>query len=249
MFVLALLAAAAAPGSIRDVMIDSPNRWTWRGVVAHGAFIEIRGITGDIQAWPSEDGRVEIGAVMEDARSADMHVAETPAGLTVCAVRTGSPGCPADAASGHGGRVDYQVRVPRGVKLVARTVNGGIRADSLSSDIQAATVNGAVIISTSGTAEASTVNGSIIAKLLKPFWRKAPSFSAVNGGISVMIPANASTGIQAETRNGRVVKKLAAFRGAATEQRLDGSVGRGACPSTRLIIRTVNGQIELKQRS
>ena len=42
MFGLALLAAAVAPGSVRDTIIDSPNRWTWRGVVPHGASVEIR---------------------------------------------------------------------------------------------------------------------------------------------------------------------------------------------------------------
>jgi DUF4097 and DUF4098 domain-containing protein YvlB len=133
--------------------------------------------------------------------------------------------------------------------LVARTVNGGIQAESLASDVHASTVNGRVVISTSGTAEASTVNGSIVARLLKPFWKKAPQFSAVNGGISVIIPPNARTGIQAETRNGKIVNTVAAFRGASSDQKLDGAVGRGAGGCNPLVIRTVNGAIELKQRS
>jgi hypothetical protein len=247
MLVLALLAAAVSPGA-RDLAIPAPKHWTWRGSLPEDAFIDVRGVTGDIRALPSENGRVEVSARFEETSGIDVRVTETPAGLIVCAVRKGSQACPAEPGTGPAGRVDYDLRVPRGVKLIARTVNGGIQADSLASDVQATTINGGVVISTSGTAEASTVNGSIVAKLLRPFWRKAPQFSAVNGRISILIPPNVKTAIKAETRNGRIVNSLSAFRGSATEQKLEGTVGTGG-GCNPLIIRTINGPIELKQRS
>lgn len=249
MLIFALLAAAAVgAGAPADIM-KLGYHWNWNGEIASGAALEIHGVTGDIHATPSSSGRVEVSATIEDGSTVEMRVSEKDGGITVCAVRKGSGECTAEPGLAPGSRVDYHVRVPGGVRLVAKTINGGIEAESLANDVQASTVNGRVVISTSGTAQASTVNGSIVAKLLTPFWKKAPQFSAVNGGISVVIPLNAKTGIQAETRNGRIVKNLTAFRGASTDQKLDGTLGSGTGACNPLVIRTVNGPIELKQRS
>ena len=57
--------------------------------------------------------------------------------------------------------VRFTVRVPAGVRFVARTVNGDVAAEGLTGDVQATTVNGGVRLSTAGQADAETVNGSI----------------------------------------------------------------------------------------
>ena len=247
MMILALLTAALASSAPAD-MFDFGYHWNWNGDIAAGEAVEIRGITGDIHATSSASGRVEVSASIEDGSAVEMRVIDTGAGVAVCAVRKGTDECATVPGGAPGGRIDYHVRVPSGVSLVARTVNGGIHADALTSDVDASTVNGRVSISTTGTAQASTVNGSIVAKLMKPFWKKAPQFSAVNGGISVVIPPNVRTGIRAETRNGTIVKDLSAFRGAASDQKLTGTVGGGSGSANPLVIRTINGPIELKQR-
>jgi hypothetical protein len=90
------------------------------------------------------------------------------------------------------------------------------------------------------------VNGSIRAQLSGPFWTRPPEFSAVNGGISLDIPTNVRADVRAETKNGKVVSDVAGFHGTATEQVLHGSIGGGS-PSP-LVLRTINGTIELKQR-
>jgi hypothetical protein len=237
---------AAAAGDV----LSPENGWQWRGHMPAGQTIEIRSVTGDIYAAPSTSGEVEIAARLspEGDDSVEMHVAPGSSGLTVCAVRPGAPECAVDGLHAPSGRIDYQVRLPRGVRLVARTVNGGITADSLSGDVDAATVNGSVSISTTGAAQARTVNGSIRARLLKPFWRKPQEFSAVNGGISIVIPPNVKASVKAETRNGRIVSEVPGFRGSATDQTLDGSIGGGGGVHNPLVVRTLNGGIELRQR-
>lgn len=229
---------------------DEGEDWNWRGAVPRGRSLEIRGITGDIRAVPADSGEVQVTATIDGTESpsaVELRVAEGPDGITICPIRKGLEGCPDDPLSGPGVRVDFRVRVPKGVNFVARTVNGGIQADSLASDIDASTVNGAVTLSTSGTAQARTVNGSIRAQLSQPFWSKAPEFSAVNGGISLDIPTNVRAGVRAETKNGRIVSDVAGFRGKSTEQSLDGSIGGGGSASP-VVLRTINGTIELKQR-
>lgn len=244
---LILLASLCAAVYGRDLLFTEHD-WEWRGAIARGRSVQIRGVTGDIHALPSTTGQVEVSARIHEEGEVDMHVTDGAAGLTVCAVRKGAQACADNPLAAPGTRVDYEVRVPSGVHLVARTVNGGIDAESLTSDVNAETVNGTVAISTTGTAQAKTVNGSIRASLLKPFWKKAPEFSAVNGGISVNIPKNVRAGVRAETRNGRIVSDVAEFQGTATEQTLDGTIGRGSGAGNGLVIRTINGTIELKQR-
>jgi hypothetical protein len=228
---------------------DEGEDWNWRGAVPRGRSLEIRGITGDIRAVPAHSSEIEVTATIDKeerpSSAVELRVTEGPGGITICPIRKGLEGCPEDPLTGPAVRVDFKVRVPEGVNFVARTVNGGIQADSLASDIEASTVNGSVVLSTSGTAQARTVNGSIRAHLSRPFWTKPPEFSAVNGGISLDIPTNVRAGVRAETKNGRVVSQIAGFHGTATEQVLHGTIGGGS--AVPLVLRTVNGTIELKQ--
>jgi hypothetical protein len=228
-----------------------PSNFEWHGSVARGRLVEIRGITGDIRAVPSSGTEVEVIAKVarEGTREpVDIQVQQHAAGVTVCAVRGTGGSCPAgdDPLSSPGTRVDYIIKVPQGVHFAGRTVNGGIQIQSLQSNVEAYTVNGAVEISTTGTAQARTVNGSIHAQLLKPFWSKAPEFSTVNGAITLHIPTGASAEVKAETRNGKVVAEVP-FRGSSTEQTLDGKIGRGG-PGNPLLLRSINGSIEIRQR-
>lgn len=224
----------------------------WTGALGKGSLIEIRGINGNLRAEPSRNGQVEVTAVFnrEDGETAPVkvRVEESGGGLTVCAVNNGQDMCaPAGTQGGPSTRIDFLVRVPEGVSFRGLTVNGGIDVDSLSSDVEAYTVNGRVDVSTSGTARIRTVNGSIAASLLQPFWSKPQEFSAVNGEITVRIPRNVNAEIHAETRNGKIRSVLQPFKGKATDQTLDGSIGSGAGNS--LSIRTVNGSIDLLSRT
>lgn len=233
-----------------DVSFRSVNDWNWHGSVPRGRAVEIRGITGDIKAIAGDGKEVEIFARFQSGAEASkprMKVSETSAGVAVCSVPAGGDACATDPLTGSGARVDYFVKLPAGVQLIARTVNGNIEAEGLGSDVIAKTVNGGVDISTSGTAQAHTVNGSIRAFLSRPFWRRSSTFSAVNGGIKVRIPTGVRADVHAETKNGAVVSNLKNFRGASTEQELNGRVGAPGGAASGLTIRTINGTVELNQ--
>ncbi len=247
---LALLAMLTAPAWAIETM--ETIEWEWHGSLLRGDTIEIRGVTGDIVAEPSASDRIEVTAKIdgsEQPEDIEIRAFQSHGGITVCAVRKGSTECDDKLLTAPGARVNYKVHVPSGVRLAARTVNGAIEAHRLASDVQAATVNGQVVVSTSGTVQASTVNGSIDAALLNGIWTKPPEFSAVNGKIKVDIPCNVKSGVKAETKNGRVVADVSGFRGTATEQSLAGTIGRAPSGSASpILIRTVNGSIELRQK-
>ena len=234
------------------LLAAQPGEHEWRGAIARGQWVEIRGINGDIHAFPSASGEVEVMARVvpngEEQTGMTLHTVETGDGLAVCAVRPGQQACHSPdtpGAAGPGARVDFFVGVPDGVHFTGRTVNGGVAAESLRGDVAAFTVNGPVRISTTGSAQARTVNGSITASLLNPFWRRSPRFSTVNGGITVTVPRNVRTSIDAETRNGKVVAGLKRLRGIVTDNSIQAHTGAGALPGA-LTVRSVNGSIHLK---
>lgn len=220
----------------------------WHGPIARGSFIEIRGINGNVRAVPSMSGEVEVVANVEGRPEIDsgvqVQLMRNGNGVTICSVFPGEKVCRAMGDNGPGARVNFIVRVPEGVNFLGSTVNGGVEADSLKSDVQAYTVNGQVRISTTGTVQAKTVNGSITASLLKPFWSKPPELTTVNGGITLVLPATANAALQAVTKNGKIVTDFVA-RGKVTDQEVNGRIGGGR--GSRLVLNTVNGTIELKR--
>jgi DUF4097 and DUF4098 domain-containing protein YvlB len=242
MFVPALIALLAFNA------VAQQEDYRWRGAIARGSLVEIRGVNGNVRAEPSTSGEVEVQANVEKGESASsvqVHLMRHENGVTVCTVFPGEQICRPLGDNGPGTRVNFVVRVPEGVNFLGSTVNGGVEADSLKSDVQAYTVNGKVRVSTTGTVQAKTVNGSITASLLKPFWSKSPELSTVNGAIRLVLPPSANAAVQAETKNGKILTDFAA-KGKVTDQEVVGRIGGGA-GGRPLILRTVNGTIELRR--
>jgi hypothetical protein len=243
--------------ALSAVGLAETSPFHWRGSVAQGRAIELRSINGDIIAEGYDGSEVEVIASVANENGVATPVAvqtvEHANGVTVCAVDPNNaaaclPGTDAkETRKGAGVRVDFTVRVPRGVGVIGRTVNGRVEAQRLDSDVEAYTVNGKIYISTTGSAQARTINGSIFASLGNPFWRRNREFSTVNGSITLDLPAKTSTEIHAQTVNGRV---MTGFRlrslGRITEKVIDGLIGAGG---SRLNLKTVNGSIALRKAS
>src|SRR5262245_26338056 len=130
--VLAVLAAGAHLAAQQD--------FQWNGQLTTGQTLEIKGINGDIHAGPSSTTGAAVTAVKSARRSnpADVRIEVVPygGGVTICAVYPDVPGAePNRCEPGRESRshtkdndttVRFDVQVPVGVALVARTVNGSI---------------------------------------------------------------------------------------------------------------------------
>lgn len=243
------LLATAAPAAAQD--------FQWHGRIASGQAIEIKGINGDIQATPSSSGEVEVVASKTARRSnpADVRIEVLPhaGGVTICAVYPSVPGRePNVCEPGSGGHsntkdndtsVHFQVRVPYGVSLLARTVNGEISAEALQADVNARTVNGSIKLATTGLAVADTVNGSVNVTMGRADWPTGASFKTVNGGITLMMPAVFDADLTADTLNGTITTDFPiTVTGEVSPRRLHGTVGNGG---RSLKVSTVNGSIKL----
>ncbi|MGH9900977.1 MAG: DUF4097 family beta strand repeat-containing protein, partial [Pyrinomonadaceae bacterium] len=231
----------------------------WRGPVAAGRVIEIKGVNGDVRAETAAGGEVEVTAT-KSARRSDpagvrIQVVEHADGVTICAVYpSGDSSRPNTCEPGSGGRsnvrnndtrVDFTVRVPASVRFNGRTVNGGVEARALGSDVEAHTVNGGVRVSTAGLARASTVNGSITAIMGGANWAGALEFATVNGGIELELPSAASADVRAETVNGEISTDFPiTVTGRFSKRNLTGTIGSGG---RELRLKTVNGDVELRR--
>jgi DUF4097 and DUF4098 domain-containing protein YvlB len=244
------LGAAAIGLSAATTSHDS---FHWSSRVTEGQLIEIRGINGSIHAEPASSDSVDVTAYETgpnyDPSEIQLKVVEHDGGVTICAVNPSSNGAddqclPASDSPHNNVNVDFTVRVPRGVRFVARTVNGLVEAKSLQADTEAHTVNGNVRVSTEGTAQVDTVNGSIVASVGKI--TSASKFSTVNGGITVALSSCVAARVHAETVNGGIQTEFPlAVRGQFPARHADGAIGRGG---PELKIATVNGSISLKHK-
>jgi len=254
--ILALLPAVAALTLVPRAAA-AQDEFHWKGKVAPGKAIEIKGVNGDVRAVAGS-GDVEVTAVKHARRSdpgeVKIEVVQHEDGVTICAVYPSDGRRENTCEAGDGGHmnvhdndvtVDFTVRVPADVRFVGTTVNGGVEAANLASDVQANTVNGSIRISTSGYAEAQTVNGSIVASMGRATWTDALDFRTVNGAITLDLPANLSTEVRASTVNGDIVTDFPLMvRGRLGPRSLRGTIGSGG---RRLALETVNGSIRLRK--
>ncbi len=106
---------------------------------------------------------------------------------------------------GYEARFDFDVEVPAGVDVIAKTVQGGdVVAAGLGGHFEIANVNGGVTLQAiSGTGSAHTVNGSIHAA-----FNRNPgdgcSFKTINGQIDVSLRSGLAADLRFATINGEV---------------------------------------------
>ncbi len=249
---------AAAPTAAAPAQ-QAANPHQWRGTVAQGSAIEIKGVNGEIRAMAATGGEVEVSAVMRARRSnpADVRidVVQHADGVTICAVYPSPDSRPNECQPGDGGRmstrdndvtVTFTVRVPPGVRFIGRTVNGDVTAESLAAPVSLRTVNGDTTFSTSSYGEASTVNGSVRGTMGSGQWNEPLDFHTVNGEIRLELPADTSADVKATTVNGSIETDFPIMvTGRVQRTRLTGTIGSGG---RSLDLQTVNGSITLRRR-
>src|SRR5260221_2013246 len=181
----------------------------WYGAIPQGRAIEIKGVNGDVRAEPSGGNEVEVVAVKRGTRdnpdSVRIDVVPHAGGVTICAVYPSPDGQkPNECLPGDAGRMNVQnndvsvrftVRVPAGVALVGKTVNGEIEALRLNGDVTLSTVNGSVIFFTTVGRLAATVNASIHGEIGRADWADTLKMATVNGSITLTLPADLNTGV------------------------------------------------------
>lgn len=249
---LAFAGLACLPGTL-----DAQD-FEWKGSVDRGDQVEIKGINGEIDATYTSGSEVRVRAEKtgkkSDPKDVRVEVVEHSGGVTICAVYPDDGGRKNECKPGNEGHlsssdndvaVHFTVEVPAGVTLRANTVNGGVDAGGLQSDVFANTVNGGINVSTSGLAKANTVNGSIKASMGRADWTGDLDFQTVNGSITVEMPASSGARVKASTVNGGMETDFPlTIQGKFSNRKMEGTIGSGG---RDLNLETVNGSIRLKK--
>ena len=229
---------------------DAPP-FEWRGAMAPGHSLEIKGVNGNIDVEPSSGTEVQVSARItarrSDPNSVRVEVVPKGGDVRICSVYptdSGPVGC-----EGRGNirdndtKVHFTVRLPRGVRLQANTVNGSIAALRLNSPVEARTVNGRVEVSTSETALGKTVNGDVEVDMGQLGTKT--EFSTVNGSIRVGLPTSAGANVRASTVNGSITPDFPlTVTGTFSRKKLNGRLNNGG---PELVLSTVNGSIHIRR--
>ena len=157
--------------------------------------------------------------------------------------------------SGFGGHeIEWIVKVPKGLTVDLRTVNGGVRLNGLSGEIHAKTTNGGV----KGTdlvidnLEASVVNGGVEIELGSPLdATDAVELTTVNGGVTFALPSESKAAITARAVNGGVrasddlkIEREDESTERESRRRLTGTMNGGGA---RVNVSTTNGGVRLSR--
>lgn len=257
-----LLLAASLAAAPLAAQSDDGTTFRWSGSVASGHAIRVHNLNGDIRVERGEPGsNVEVVAERR-VRRGDAKVVRfdvrmrTDGDVVVCALWGADMQCTDDGSRGsyrsgnwaRGNEIDVQmrVRVPVGVRTFARSTNGNISAQDLTSEVDAATTNGDVNVRTAGgIVNASTTNGSITASFGQLIGDAPLRFTSTNGSVTVYAPPSLSGDLDMATVNGGLSSEFPlTITGRLGRNAIKATIGQGGRP---IIVRTTNGDVALKR--
>lgn len=265
---------APLPAAVVFANPGQDDTFTWEGRVASGGFVEVYGINGSIRARNSSGDRVRVEAEKKSDQGredeVEIVVNEFANGVVICTVYPGQRGeCQPGQGAGGNNRdndvmVTFDIALPENVRLVAQTVNGSIKTETLGADVEARTVNGSIETASrrgdvtaktvngsvkaeaAGIVRAGTINGSIKARMGRADWDGTLDFSTTNGSITLELPGDLSTEVRAEAGTGSIKSDfpLDVRRDGYTGAEAEGRIGNGG---RDLNLEVLNGSIKLRR--
>lgn len=260
----AVLALGVATPPSANAQRTAERDFTWSGKIPQGRWITVHNLNGTVEVSAASGDKVEVTATKHVRRGDPDYVrfevrkyGAAGQDVSICALWGENSDCDEDGYhgrnnSGRGSRdnevwVEFQVRVPKGVKVGAHSVNGEVRVQDVDAEVEAESVNGSVTVSTlSGPVNASTVNGSVRASMGKFDLNSDLRFSSVNGTVIAEFADDINAEVELSTVNGRFLTDYpVTISGRIDPKRLRATLGRGG---PRIHMSTVNGNVELRKR-
>jgi hypothetical protein len=226
---------------------QATDTWTRNYTVAAGGRFEVVNVNGLVQVEPGTGPGIEIRAERRAKASSDEAAKELLGKVQMLEdVKADAVRVEARPPKTFRGGVDIKffVKVPAGLNVIARTVNGGIKLINVPNDIEASTTNGGVEAEqVSGTLRVSTTNGGV-RLALSGLGKGGLRAETVNGGVNVEMPRDAKANISAHVVNGGLgVDNLQLETiGEQTRRRVEGKLNGGGPP---IELGTTNGGIHL----
>jgi hypothetical protein len=228
------------------------DSWSRTYDLAPGGRLELVNVNGGITAEASDGAALEITAERTAKAMSDESARELlgkvemreEAGAQKVRIETRPPSM---RGIGHV-TVRYVVKVPRGVHVDLRTVNGGVQLAGLEGEVSASSTNGGIKgdLGAASRLDARTVNGGVELRLAQPLADGTQvTLKSVNGGVRLAVPGGQKADVVATCVNGRIDASEVglAVSGEPSRRRVEGQLNGGG--GARLELGTTNGGVRL----
>jgi hypothetical protein len=225
----------------------------------NGGIAVKRGVSGQVECRVVKRARGETSEAAQ-AELERLNVEMGKVGETIrVAAKPPTPG-------GGNASATIDLIVPQGASVRLKSTNGGIRVEQTAGPVQAETANGAIhlrdvtgalnLVAANGSIDcnardaviqAETANGSI--DFEGSLADGSSSFQTRNGSVQLGFPDHQSFSVDAQTDHGKVKSDFDIALESRQGKRSKHLVGRvGDDPKARVLVRTSNGSIELRER-
>ncbi|HEX6537293.1 MAG TPA: hypothetical protein VF041_22115 [Gemmatimonadaceae bacterium] len=236
---------------------DNGNTFDWSGSIPAGSWLHVKNLNGGIDVERAAGAEASVHGEKSwrrgDPRDVRFVVFKSGSDVTVCALWSEDDTCDEEGYHSHGHHEDhgdvsvhFTVRLPKGVRVDAGTVNGSLDIQGADAEVVAETVNGRIEAATGhGPVRAHTVNGSIRVRMDELTGDEDLAYSTVNGSVIAELPAALDADVEMETVNGSLSSDFPlSVSGRITPKHLRATIGHGG---RRLRLETVNGSVELRK--
>ena len=236
----------------------------WAKSLPAGQWVRVHNINGNVSVTGVDGDRVEVVGVRRrgsgdwDGEEVRVDVREGGGGVTICALWGPDSYCDEGGMHGemhgHGprDRIDFEVRLPRRLKLSANSVSGDVRVSGVGDEVRAHSVSGDVRLDhvRAPSIDARSVSGDVEASVDALTGNGDLRFTSVSGNVSLELPRSLDADVTLKTVSGELDSDFPlVIRGPARmgpgRHTVTGTIGRGG---RELMLTTVSGDVRLRAR-
>lgn len=245
---LAIFASTSLPVSATERETE-----TFNFELNDGGRVSIDNVNGDIEITGGAGNTVQIIAEKSADDADDLARLEVKIKADENAIRIETVHSKSEGrwlSTNNSGEVNYTLTVPSSVNLDSiSTVNGEVLVKGVSGTVSAESVNGDIELhNLVGDADLETTNGAIEASFDVLKGSQRVNADTVNGRITLLLPADSSARVSAETLNGGINADdfgLKVDKGGFVGKDMNGNIGSG---EARVDLDTVNGGIRIRKQ-
>jgi hypothetical protein len=258
----AVLLTLAVPSDARAQQRSTERDFRWAKSLPAGQWVRVHNVSGDVTVTAVDGDRVEVVGIRRGGRFDDddvrVDVHEGRDGVTICALWGPDSSCDDRGAhiESHGegrrdrGRVDFQVRLPRRLKLSANSVSGDVEVNGVGDEVRARSVSGNVRLERvrAPAVAATSVSGDVDVQIDALTGSGDLRFRSVSGNVSLQLPRSLDADVTLKTVSGELDSDFPLVIGGASRmarRTITGRIGRGG---RELQLTTVSGDVRLRAR-
>jgi hypothetical protein len=257
----ALLACLLLGAPSAGAQERSARDFRWAKELPAGQWVRIHNISGDVTVTATDGNRVEVvgirrGRAAYDEADVRVDVHEGRDGVTICALWGEESWCD-DRGSHieshgdgrrHRGNIDFEVRLPRRLKLSANSVSGDVQVSGTGDEVRARSVSGDVKLERvrAPAVTAASVSGDVDVQIEALTGAGALKFTSVSGNVALQLPRSLDADVTLKTVSGELDSDFQlTLQGSIGRRTLNGRIGRGG---RDLMLTTVSGDVRLRAR-